>query len=306
MSLEINLNTNNPELNINSINANIKNDDENVEINLKTNSNILKNININKPKIQIGTPEINIGNDYNKAINKPSINNVELIGNKTTEDLGIVGSSMTEIEVSTDPENPTDISQYFNESGTYVAKNTGIIEVLGEIVTLIAKGGFFTIQNFKHDAGRFGIAVPDEANTLIVSLTVYNGEVAEEVRLKRLGADDWYVGVKITSDNASDYLDLDIDVTSEVQQALKTAVNNTYGMQLIGNYLSFVSATTNEIDSANTPYRVITPSNINYAIEKKGANYFASKTGFENLKTDISTLKAEIEIILESVVKVDE
>lgn len=34
--------------------------------------------------------EINSGsNDYNKQINKPSINGVELVGNKTTKDLGI-------------------------------------------------------------------------------------------------------------------------------------------------------------------------------------------------------------------------
>jgi hypothetical protein len=44
-------------------------------------------------------PEISgLGNNYNYATNKPSINGVTLQGNKTTEDLGVVSLSNLEIE----------------------------------------------------------------------------------------------------------------------------------------------------------------------------------------------------------------
>lgn len=251
-------------------------------------------------------------NNYNNLINLPSINGVILRGDKTTKDLGIVGTSMTEIEVSTDPENPTDISQYFNESGTYVAKNYGIIG-FDDFLTPIAKGGFFTVQNFKDDASKFGIEVSDEDNVIMVSVFYYDGGTFEEVMLKKIGTEDWYAGVKITSLNAQDYLDLDIDVTSEVQKVLKSAVSNSYGMQLIGNYLSFISASNSDIDYANTPYRVITPINIKYAIQKWGIEYYATKenaetlqTNINNVETNLNNLKSEIETILESVVVIDE
>ena len=261
---------------------------------------------------KLGVGQI-VEKDYEKLENLPSINGIILKGNKTTEDLGIVGTSMTEIEVSTDPENPTDISVYFDKSGTYVAKNTGIIMVLDELITPIAKGGFFTVQNFKDDASKLGEEVPDEYNILMVSLTIYNSDIAEEIVLKRIGIDDWYAAIKLTTENASNYLDLDIDVTSEVQQGLKNSVNSSYGMQLIGDYLSFISASTSDIDYANTPYRVITPSNIKYAIQKWGTEYFATKeqqeileSNITTLQNDLTTLKTEIETILESVVVVDE
>lgn len=272
------------------------------------------------PELEIEVGGSVVKDDYEKFKNLPSINGVVLKGNKTTEELGIVGTSMTEIEVSTNPEEPTDISIYFDKSGTYVAKNTGVISFDG-ILTPIAKGGFFTIQNFKDDASKLGVEVPDEDNILMVSLFVYNGEIIEEVLLKRIGIDDWYASVKITSENASDYLDLDIDVTSEVAQALSNAINSNYGMQLISNrYVSFINASNSEIDSSNTPYRVITPNNVGYAIQKKGANYFPTKeehetlendlTTLENdlttLETNVNTLKSEIETILESVVSIDE
>lgn len=299
MSLEINLNTNNPELNINSINANIKNDDENVEINLKTNSNILKNININKPKIQIGTPEINIGNDYNKAINKPSINNVELIGNKTTEDLGIVGTSMTEIELSTDIANPTEILNFINKSGTYVAKNLGVIGTNGEAVTALAKGHFFIVSNLQEYAKSFGLEIPDDENIIDIDARTPDGI---HITYRIIGGRQVQEIVWINSKNINDY----VDVTSKISQALRSAINYSYGMQMVGNYVSFVSASNYEIDNADNQYRVITPTNIKYAIKKWGAEYYAAKEKQEALENDLSTLKTEIETILESVVTIDE
>ena len=262
-------------------------------------------------EINIQTPEV--GFDYNNAVNLPSINDVTLKGHLTTEDLKIVGTSMIEIEVSTNPENPTDISQYLEKSGTYVAKNNGIIG-FGELMTPIAKGGFFTVQNFKSDASKFGIEWPDEDNVIMLSLFYYDGNTFEEVLLKRIGIDDFSSAIKLTTENANDYLDLDIDVTSEVQQALVGAVNSSYGMQLVSNrYLSFLSASNSEIDTASTSYRVITPSNIKYAIQKWGAEYYSTKQEHQQLENNIttannnlSTLKAEIETILESVVSIDE
>lgn len=219
---------------------------------------------------------------------------------------------MIEIDLSTDPENPTDISQYFEKSGTYVAKNTGIIHFL-EVGAPMAKGGFFTVQNFKNLASQLGVEVPDEENEIKVNLSLCIPGLTEDVVLKKIGNNDWIPEVNITNENADDYLDLDIDVSSEVQQILRNAVNSNYGMQLIGNYLSFVSASNSDIDSVNTPYRVITPNNIKYAIEKWGAEYYASKQGHENLTKDVSTLEksmntliTEIETILESVVVIDE
>ena len=45
-------------------------------------------------------PVINVGgfNDYEQALNKPRINGVELVGNKTNEDLNISAISNGEIE----------------------------------------------------------------------------------------------------------------------------------------------------------------------------------------------------------------
>lgn len=43
-------------------------------------------------------PVISAANDYAKASNKPSINGVTLIGDKTNEDLNIRGISNAEIE----------------------------------------------------------------------------------------------------------------------------------------------------------------------------------------------------------------
>lgn len=263
-------------------------------------------------EISFEAPKTKVNMDYNEASNKPQINGVELIENKTTEDLGIVGTSMTEIDVSTNLEEPTDISQYFEKSGTYVAKNTGVIGFLDEAVP-IAKGGFFTVQNFKDLASQFGMEISEEENEIKVNLSLCVPGLTEDIVLKKVGTDDWYASVKITNENASDYLDLDIDVTSEVQQVLKASVSATYGMQLIGNYLSFMSASTTEINNASSSYRVITPANIKYAIEKWGASYYATKEEKESLENNLTTLqnnldalKTEIETILESVVVVDE
>lgn len=292
---------------LNNKNENISISAEIPNINISTNNNI--NLN-NVPKevnLEVLKTVSSGGKVQDVLVNGESV--VNELGNAIIE---IPKNSMTEIEVSSNIENPTDISPYFEKSGTYVAKSYGIIG-FGDFLTPIAKGGYFTVQNFRDDASRFGVEVSDEDNVIMVSVFYYDGGTFEEVMLKKIGTEDWYAGVKITSLNAQDYLDLDIDVTSEVQQVLRNAVNNSYGMQLIGNYLSFISANNSDIDLANTQYRVITPGNIKYAIEKWGKEYYATKEQAETLQTNINNvenkvdnLKSEIETILESVVVIDE
>ena len=137
----------------------------------------------------------------------------------------------------------------------------------------------------------------EEENEIKVNVSLCLPGVLEDVVLKKVGTDDWTIEVKITNENASNYLD--IDVTSEVQQILRNAVNNNYGMQLMsGGYLSFISASNSEIDSANTSYRVITPMNVNYAVQKKGANYFAPKENVEALETNMATLQSDVSTII--------
>jgi hypothetical protein len=295
-----------------------------IEGQIETNASINGNINQTEGiSGNINTSTTIEGNIENSQTIEGQTSSSEKISGSVNEAQGIngnvnipvirVGSPMTEIEVSTNPEAPTDITQYFEKSGTYVAKNTGIIEFEGT-PTPLTKGGYFTVQNFKDDASQFGVEVPDEYNVIMVSLFVYNGEIFEEVILKKIGNDNWSAAVKLTSENASDYLDLDIDVTSEVQQVLMSVVSSSYGMQLIGNrYLTFVSASNSEIDSANTSYRVITPSNGKYLVQKWGNEFYATKeqyaqlsTNLTTLETNVNTLKSEIETILDSVVIVDE
>lgn len=268
---------------------------------------------ISDKKTVSGDLNLTVFNNYMKLLNLPSINGVTLKGALTTEDLKIVGTSMTEIEVSTNPEAPTDILPYLEKSGTYVAKNTGVI-CLGELATPIAKGGFFTVQNFRETALQFGIEFPEEDNITMLSLFYYDGGTFEEVLVKRIGVDDFSFGIKLTTENASEYLDLDIDVTSEVEQLLTQVIHNGYGMTMMsGRYLTFISASNSEIDAASSAYRVITPSNIKYAIQKWGAEYYSTKQERQQLENNIttvnnnlSTLKTEIEAILESVVSIDE
>lgn len=232
---------------------------------------------------------------------------VEIEAPKT--EVNISENPMTEIDVSTDIENPTDISAYFDKSGTYVAKNTGIIVFLGEIITPIAKGGFFTVQNFKYDASTIGIEIPDEENILIVTLTIYvSPDMAEEVQLKKIGTSDWTAGIKLTSENVNDYISIDTN-----NLISKDMINLNYGIKLYNNCLAIQQASNAEIDAGSNTYKAITPNNIGYAVQKKGSSYFAGKTDFDNLKkevetlnTDTQTLISEIETILESVVTVNE
>lgn len=238
--------------------------------------------------------------NYNKLDNLPSINGIVLTGNKTTEELGIIGTSMTEIDISTDVDNPTNLLLYTDKSGTYVAKNTGIV-CFGDIISTIHKGGFFTVRNFVYEAKALGVELDEEDNVITISGVAFDGDINESYVLEKKGTGDWGIKVNLNTDNIQDFVDLDIDVDQEVRNELNKKISTNYGMTWVGDYITFVPATTMDIDN-NAYYRVLTPSNIAYAIQEKGAALFANKS----LETEIHNLIIDMEEILNTVVTIDE
>lgn len=254
-------------------------------------------------ELEFGAPNSNVNMDYNKASNKPSINGVELIGDKATEDLGIVGSSMTEIELSTDITNPTEILNYIGASGTYVAKNTGVLGNEGEPMVALAKGQFFSIHNLKYYANElgFGDEVSDSDNVIDIDGRLIDGE---HVTVRIYGNGNMEQLTWLNSENVNDYVD-----------SFNPAdfINSNYGIRIYNNKLAINPASQTDINSGTDNYKPITSIYGAYLVQQKGKNYFADKTEFTNLKsnvetleTDLTTLKTEIETILESVVTVDE
>ena len=236
-------------------------------------------------------------NNYEELDNLPSINGVPLIRNKTTEELGIVGTSMTEIELSTDITNPTEIMNFINKSGTYVAKNAGVIGSDGEPMVALGKGQFFSIHNLKDYANEFGLGdeVPDSDNFIDVDGRLIDGE---HVTVRIYGNGKVEQLVWLNSENVNDYVKVNIN--------LYNYLNSSYGIYATNGKLSVVSASQYDINNGSDNYKPITSNNIAYAVESKGKNYFPTKTEFTTLETDLTTLKTEIETILESVVSIDE
>ncbi len=231
---------------------------------------------------------------YNNLKDKPSINGVELIGNKTTEELGIVGTSMTEIELSTDITNPTEIINYIGKSGTYVAKNAGVLGTGGEPMVVLAKGQFITISNLQELASIFGVEIPDNQNIVQIDARLPDGTYRsfQIIGGKQLKEIAW-----ITSENVNDYVD---------SFNPNDFINSSYGIYTLGGRLAINSATQTDIYNGYDTYKPITSNNIDYAVKLKGKNYFVDKTEFNTLETDLTTLKTEIETILESVVSINE
>lgn len=268
----------------------------------------------NKPKINgtelkgdLTTEQLNLV--YEKLLNLPKINGVELIGNKTTEDLFIVGTSMTEIELSTDMNNPTEIMNLINKSGTYVAKNIGLLGSNGEPMAVFAKGQFFSISNLQEYGKAFGLEVPDSENVIDVDGRLIDGE---HVTYRIIGGTQLKEIIWLNSENVKDYVKVDFNPAD--------FININYGIQFYNGKLAIYSATLTDIENGINNYKPITSNNIAYAVQTKGNNYFANKTDFTTLEkkvetlatnvdtlgTDLTTLKTEIETILESVVTVDE
>lgn len=277
--LEMEINTNDDNLDVN-----IESQDETLETNIEINTTL-------------GTY------NYKELKNKPSINGFELIGNKTTEELGIVGTSMTEIELSTDIGNPTNIFDYINASGTYVAKNKGVIGYNGEPITVLGKGQFFKVLNLKDLYSIIGEELPDEDNLIRLDIPMMDG--INKIFFMS-GNGEILEANEINSLNINDYVDID---TSNL--LTKNMINSSYGIKLYNNILAVQQASNAEIDSGNDVYKSITPNNIDYAVKTKGNKYFTDKTSFANLSDnvstlneDLTTLKTEIEAILDSVVSV--
>lgn len=252
-----------------------------------------------EPKeFEFDTPTTEVNKDYNKLENQPSINGIKLVGNKTTEDLGIFGTSMTEIELSTDIANPTEILNYIGTSGTYVAKNKGVLGYNGEPLTILGKGQFFKVLNFKDLYSITGDEIPDEDNFIRLDISTLDG--INKIYFM-IGNGEILEGDEINSLNINDYVNID---TSNL--ITKNMINSSYGINLYNNYLAVQEATNAEIDSGYNAYKTITPSKIDYAVKTKGNKYFADKKSIDDLNNDSTTLKTEIETILESVVTINE
>ena len=70
-----------------------------IDIELDNESSIDTDISISDTEIDTDIElETNGTNDYNDLVNKPSINGVELVGDKTTEDLDILPLTSEEID----------------------------------------------------------------------------------------------------------------------------------------------------------------------------------------------------------------
>lgn len=202
------------------------------------------------------------------------------------------------VDLSTNMMNPTKLEDYIDKSGTYVAKNMGVLGLMNAPITVIAEGQFFEVTNFKDIAKLMGQEIPDEENVIIVTLPSLD---TNKWVLKKQGNNDWEQATLIDSLNYSNYIKID---TSQFIKA--SQVNNNYGLRFINNYLAIQAASQSDINIGTNVYKPITPSTISYAVQNKGATYFADKTEFETLKSDTESLISEIETILDSVVNINE
>lgn len=70
-----------------------------IDVEIETEENIDLDVDIHDEQIETDIElETNGTNDYNDLINKPSINGVELVGDKTTEELDILPLTNAEID----------------------------------------------------------------------------------------------------------------------------------------------------------------------------------------------------------------
>lgn len=230
---------------------------------------------------------------------KAQVKNINVVGK-----LGIahiMEKLMTPIELSTDITNPTEILNYINKSGTYVAKNTGVLGTGGEPMAVFAKGQFFSISNLQEIAKVFGIELPDSENFIDIDGRLIDGTY---VTVRIFGTGKVEQLVWLNSKNVNDYVD-----------SFNPAdfIYALYGIRIYNNKIATNPATQTDIDNGYDNFKPITSNTIAYAIQRKGANYFPTKDEFhylhsevETLETNLNTLKTEIETILESVVTVDE
>lgn len=205
---------------------------------------------------------------------------------------------MQYIDLSVDFMNPTPLEDYIDKSGTYVAKNMGVLSLNNEPLTIIPEGQFFEVTNMKDLAKLLGQEIPDEDNQIIVTLPSLD---TNKWVLKKQGNNNWQQATLIDSLNYSNYIKIDTSQFMKVSQ-----INSTYGFRFINNNLATYAASQYEINAGTDQYKPITSNRIGYAVELKGNQFFARKEDFEVLETNIDNLISEMEEILDSVVNVNE
>ena len=113
-------------------------------------------------------------NDYTELINKPSINGVELNGNKTTSDLGIIIPTATS-ELTNDSgfitsaDVPTKTSDLTNDSGFLVSSDLAPVAISGDYDDLTDKPAIPTkTSDITNDSGFITVAsVPGYTSQLV-------------------------------------------------------------------------------------------------------------------------------------------
>lgn len=109
------------------------------EINMNINTNDTINFDIQRSS-STGTT------NYEQLTNKPKINNVELVGNKTTSDLGIVI-----------PEIPTNVSAFTNDAG-YLTQHQ---DISGKLDTSKVKSTYSTTTGDVYDVSYINTMIGD-------------------------------------------------------------------------------------------------------------------------------------------------
>ena len=203
---------------------------------------------------------------------------------------------MTYIDLSTNMEMPTEMLDFVNKGGTYVAKNDGFLGTDGQVFTALHKGQSFKVSNFKDLMNNIGMPISDEENIIIMTLPTVEGV---DHTLMKYGNEDFQEAIAINSTNINDYVNID---TSNF--ITRNMINSNYGIQIINGYLGISSATSSDINVGTNSYKPITPNNIDYAVKTKGTKYFATTEELQTLRDDTDKLLSEIETILDTVVSV--
>lgn len=96
--------------------------------------------------------------DYNSLSNKPSINNVELSGNKTTSDLGLFSGDYDDLtNKPTIPTIPTNVSAFNNDAG-YLTQHQ---DISGKLDTNKVKSSYSTTSGDIYDVTYINSTIGD-------------------------------------------------------------------------------------------------------------------------------------------------
>lgn len=205
---------------------------------------------------------------------------------------------MTYIDLSTDMENPTNVLDYIDKSGIYVAKNKGVIGFDRTPFTVLAPGQFFEIQNMKDLAEIIPDGeISDEDNEIIIAMPSIEGYTFY-LRIKNNEVND---SVNITSANINDYVN--IDTSNLITRGM---INSAYGVQIMNNQLGITPASQFEIDTGKAIYKPITAERIDYAVRTKGSKYFGTKEDLQSIQDNVENLVTDISAILDTVVDINE